>query len=194
MKHYKEQILACDFFTVETLWLKTLYVFFFIELGTRRVHLAGITSNPDSAWVTQQARQFMWNLDELHAAFSFLIRDHDSKYTSAFDTVFVSSGVHGIPTPLKAPNANAYAERWVRTVREECLDHLLIMNETHLQRVLKGYIAYYETARLHQGLGQQMPVPRKTDSNTGPIRKHEVLGGIINDYYRVQAGSSVYWH
>ena len=167
MKHYKEQMLACNFFTVETLWLKSLYVFFFIELGTRRVHLAGITSNPDSAWVTQQARQFMWKLDEHDDAFSFLIRDHDSKYTPAFDTVFVSSGLHVIPTPLKAPNANAYAERWVRTVREACLDHLLIMNETHLQRVLKGYIAYYETARPHQGLGQQMPVPRKTDSKIG---------------------------
>ena len=192
MKHYGEQILACDFFTIETLWLKTLYVFFFIELGTRRVHLAGITTNPNSAWVTQQARQFVWELDEKDAEFRFLIRDRDSKYTTVFDTVFASSGMHVIPTPLKAPNANAYAERWVRTVRGECLDHLLIMNETHLHRVLKSYIAYYETARPHQGLGQQMPVPRKNDPNTGPIRKREVLGGIINDDYRTPLNPPVF--
>ncbi len=193
MKHYKEQILACDFFTVETLWLKTLYVFFFIELGTRRIHLAGITTNPDSAWVTQQARQFMWELDDNDATFRFLIRDHDSKFTQAFDTVFASGGIHVIPTPLKAPNANAYAERWVRTVREECLDHLLIMNEMHLQRALKSYINYYENARPHQGLNQQMPIPQNSP-DTGPVRKREVLGGIINDYYRAQAGSSLYLH
>ena len=190
MKHYKEQILACDFFTVETLWLKTLYVFFFIELGTRRVHLAGITTNPDSAWVTQQARQFVCDLDENDAEFRFLIRDRDSKYVNAFDNVFKSSDLHVIPTPVRTPNA--YAERWVRTVREECLDHLLIMNETHLHRVLKSYIAYYETARPHQGLGQKMPVPRQNDSNTGPIRKREVLGGVINDYYRTPHSNSVF--
>ena len=108
-----------------------------------------------------------------------------------FDNVFESGGMHVIPTLLKAPNANAYAERWVRMVREECLDHLLIMNETHLHRVLNSDITYYETARSHQGLGQQMPVPRKNSSLTGPIRKREMLGGIINDYYRAQAGSSV---
>ncbi len=191
MKHYKKQLLACDFFTVETLRLKTLYVFFFIELGTRRIHLAGITSNPNSAWVSQQARQFVWGLDEHNAVFRFLIRDHDSKYTQVFDKVFASHGVHVIPTPLKAPNANAYAERWVRTVREECLDHLLIVNETQLQRILKSYIHYYETARPHQGLGQQMPIPRKKSPNSGLIHKHEVLGGIINDYYRSRRSATV---
>ncbi len=192
MKHYKEQILACDFFTVETLWLKTLYVFFFIELGTRRVHLAGVTTNPDSVWVTQQARQFEWTLEGNDVAFRFLIRDHDSKYTNAFDNVFRSGDIHVIPTPVRAPNANAYAERWVRTVREECLDHLLIMNETHLQRVLKSYITYYETARPHQGLDQQMPIPRNNSPNTCLVRKREVLGGIINDYYRTSHNTSVY--
>ncbi len=192
MKHYTEQILACDFFTIETLWLKTLYVFFFIELGTRRVHLAGITTNPHSTWVTQQARQAVWELDENDAAFRFLIRDRDSKYTSTFDNVFESEGIHVIPTPVRAPNANAYSERWVRTVREECLDHLLIMNETHLQRVLKSFISYYETARPHQGLNQQMPIPQQQTPYTGQIRRREVLGGIINDYYRVPHNPLIY--
>jgi len=155
LNHYKEQIIACDFFTVETLWLRTLYVFFFIELGSRRVHLAGITTNPNSAWVTQQARQFVWNLEENDSAPHFLIHDRDSKFTNAFDIVFKSSGFHVIHTPLRAPDANAYAKRWVRTVREECLDHLIVMNQTHLKRVLESYIDYYETSRPHQGLNQQ---------------------------------------
>ncbi len=183
MKHYKGQIIACDFFTVETFWLKTLYVFFFIELGSRRVHLAGITANPNSAWVTQQARQFVWTLEETDANLKFLIHDRDSKFTNAFDNVFISTGFHVIHTPLRAPDANAYAERWVRTFREECLDHLLIMNRTHLKRVLDSYISYYETSRPHQGLDQQTPVPREPVPYSGQVRKHEVLGGIINDYY-----------
>jgi len=183
MKHYKEQIIACDFFTIETFWLKTLYVFFFIELGSRRVHLAGITANPDSAWVTQQARQFVWNLEENDSALHFLIHDRDSKFTVAFDNVFKSTDFHVIHTPLRAPDANAHAERWVRTVREECLDHLLIMNQSHLKRVLDIYINYYELSRPHQGLDQHTPIPRGSIPYSGRVRKREVLGGIINDYY-----------
>lgn len=194
MSHYKEQILACDFFTVETIWLKTLYVFFFFELGTRRVHLAGITPNPDSAWVTQQARHLVWELEENEASFHFLIRDRDSKFTNAFDNVFESEGLHVIPTPVHAPNANAYAERWVRTVREECLDHILVLSEAHLRRVLETYIDYYEMARPHQGIGQQTPIPRKQQTNKGPVQRRQLLGGIINDYYRVPGGTSTYLH
>ena len=163
--------------------MKTLYVFFFIELGSRRVHLAGITANPDSAWVTQQARQLVWKLEETDANLRFLIHDRDSKFTDAFDNVFKSMGFHVIQTPLQAPDANAYAERWVRTVREECLDHLLIMNQTQLKRVLDSYISYYELARPHQGLDQQTPIPRPPGPYFGQVRKREVLGGIINDYF-----------
>ena len=137
MAHYKEQILACDFFTVDTLWLKRLYVLFFIELGTRQVHLAGITAHPNAGWVTQQARQVVWELAESKADIRFLIRDRDSKFTQEFDTVFQSEGTQIIQTPFRAPNANTYAEGWVRTVREECLDQILILNEPHLKRVLK---------------------------------------------------------
>jgi putative transposase len=122
MKHYKEQLLACDFFTVETIFLKTVYVLVFIALGTRRVHLAGVTSHPDGLWVAQQARQLIWEFDESQTNFRRLIRDNDKKYAKAFDTVFESSNIQIIPTPIKAPSANAYTERWVRTVPQECLD------------------------------------------------------------------------
>jgi putative transposase len=191
MNHYKSQLLACDFLTVETLFLKTVYVFFFIEIGTRRVHLAGVTANPNGEWVAQQARQFVWLLKGQETNFRHLIRDRDSKYTNTFDTVFASESIHIIPTPVKAPNANAFAERWVRTLREECLDHLLILNEGHLRRVLVEYLSYYNARRPHQGLDQQSPIPRETADIQGLVKKHKVLGGIINDYYRAPASALV---
>ena len=129
-------MLACDFFTVETICLQTLYVLFFIELGSRRVHLAGCTANPDSAWVTQQARQLVWQLDDTKTPMRFLIHDRDRKFTTNFDQVFVSEGMEIVRTPFRAPKANAIAERWVRSVRHECLDQLLILNQRHLRRVL----------------------------------------------------------
>jgi putative transposase len=187
MTHYKDQILACDFFTVETLFLKTIYVLVFIELGTRRVHFAGCTAHPTRAWVTQQARQVMWELEDREPRIHFLIRDRDTKFTSTFDTVFRSEGIHVIRTPVRAPNANSYAERWIRSVREECLDKLLIFNETHLRRVIRDYIAYYNTARPHQGIGQGMPIPRSPADTCGPVRCRPVLGGILHDYYREAA-------
>jgi putative transposase len=133
MSHYKQQLLACDFFTNETLFLRTSYVFFFIELSTRRVHFAGCTAHPKAAWVTQQACQLVWELAGRDPPLRFLIRDNDKKYTASFDNVFRSEGMKVIRTPYQAPNANAYAERWVRTVREECLDKLLVINERHLR-------------------------------------------------------------
>ena len=194
MTHYKEQLIACDFFTVETLTLKTLYVLFFIELGSRKVHRAGVTANPNQTWVTQQARQVMWELGERNPPCRFLIRDRDNKFPQAFDTVFRSEGIDVIRTPVRAPNANAYAERWVRTVREECLDHLLILNQTHLRRVLKTYTEYYNEARPHQGIGQRIPVPQELSPCTGTVKHRKVLGGIINDYYRSSGGTAVHLH
>jgi putative transposase len=190
--HYKEQLIACDFFTVETLTLKTLYVLFFIELGSRKVHLAGVTANPNGIWVAQQARQVMWELEERNPRCRFLIRDRDKKYIEAFDTVFRSEGIDVIRTPVRAPNANAYAERWVRTVREECLDHLLILNQAHLRRVLKTYAAYYNEARPHQGIGQRIPVAPEHSPCAGAVEHRKVLGGIINDYYRASANTAVH--
>ena len=132
INHYKDQILASDFFTVETIQLKTLYVLFFIELGSRRVHFTGITSNPNETWVTQQARQWVWKLDDRENTFYFLIHDNDRKFSKAFDHAFESEGFRIIHTPFHAPNANAHSERWVRSVREECLDQILILNTAHL--------------------------------------------------------------
>jgi transposase InsO family protein len=190
MAHYKQQILACDFFTVETLWLQTLYVLFYIEVGTRRVHLAGVTAQPDGFWVAQQARQYVWKLENSEVKPRFLIRDNDKKFTAAHDTIFRSEHIRIIRTPIQAPNANAFAERWVRTVRQECLDHLLIFNEAHLRRVLQAFVDYYNTCRPHQGLEQQSPIPRQYPNSNGPIQRREVLG-IINDYYRGSAPGSL---
>jgi len=182
MTHYKEQILACDFFTLETIGLQTLYVFFFIELGSRRVHLAGITASPTQQWVAQQARQCTWNWPEQETPFRFLIRDRDRKFTPMFDTIFQSESIHIIQTPFRAPNANAVAERWVRTVREECLDHLLIFTQAHLRRVLNEFVDYYNSRRPHQGLNQRSPLPRSDPPTVGRVQCRKVLGGLINDY------------
>ena len=171
-------------FTVETLFLQTLYVLVFVEIGTRRVHFAGCTAHPDNAWVTQQARQVMWELADCEPGIRFLIRDNDKKFTEAFDTVFRSEGIDVIPTPVRAPNANAFTERWIRSVREECLDKLLIINQAHLRRVMGDYMAFFNTARPHQGLAQQIPVSKRDRANTGPVRCRAVLGGIIHDYHR----------
>ena len=184
LNHYKDQILATDFFTIETAWMQTIYVLFFIELGTRRIHFAGCTPDPNAAWVTQQARQLMWDLEDSHQPFRFMIHDHDTKYSAMFDTVFVSEQIKIIHTPFHAPKANSFAERWVRSVRQECLDHILIINQNHLRRVLMDYIDFYNHHRPHQGINQRFPISRPHRSRNGPVRRRNVLGGIIHDYYR----------
>ncbi len=185
--HYKDEILACACFTVETVWLKTLYILFVIEVGSRRVHLAGCTANPTTAWVTQQARHIGWKIEEDLLATRFLIHDRDAKFPPAFDAVFQTVGVTSIRTPYQAPNANAFAERWIRSVREECLDHLLILNERHLQRVLSAYGTYFNHARPHQGINQQCPIRMEDCGIQGSVRRRDVLGSIIHDYYRQAA-------
>jgi len=171
--------------TVETVWLKTLYVLFFIELGSRRVHLAGCTSNPTSAWVTQQARHLSWKIQDGDVPIRFLIHDRDTKFTATFDTVLTSEDVTIIRTPVRAPNANAFAERWVRSVREECLDKILILNERHLHRVLATYVDYYNHARPHQGLAQECPVLLvRSTARDGPVERRDILGGVLHDYSR----------
>jgi transposase InsO family protein len=162
-------------------------VLFFIELNTRRVYVAGCTDRPDSAWVAQQARQLTWELDGRTPNIHFLIHDRDTKFAAAFDTVLRAEGIHVICTPVRAPNANACAERWVRTVRQECLDKLLILNQAHLRRVLREYQTYYNQARPHQGLAQESPLPRLAPKAEGPVCCRAVLGGILHDYYRAAA-------
>jgi hypothetical protein len=191
--HYKEQILATDFFTVETISLRTLYVLFFVEVGTRRVYLAGVTANPNAAWVTQQARQMVWELAGREDPWHILIRDNDKKFTGSFDNVFRTTGMRVIPIPYRTPNANPHAERWVRTAREECLDQIIILNETHLRRVLREFINdYYNRSRPHQGIEQRCPIPYGSPPTTGTIQRRQVLGGIINDYSRVSTSSTHY--
>jgi transposase InsO family protein len=136
LARHQDQLLACDFFTVKTLFLKTMNVLFFIELGTRRVRLAGCTAHQTAEWVTQQARHLSWQLQDGELAARYLIHDRDSKFISGFDAIFRSEGVEIVHTPYRAPTANAVAERWVGSVRRECLDHLLIVSEAHLRHVL----------------------------------------------------------
>jgi putative transposase len=177
-------IVACDFFTVETAWLRTLYVFFAIELGSRRVLWARSTSNPASGWVAQQARNLLLELPD-GACPRFLIRDRDAKFAGAFDEVFRAEGTRVIQTPIRAPRANAYAERWVWTARTECLDHLLILSRGHLDRVLAEHVEHYNRARPHRGLDLATPQGREDPvaANRVPrIHRTDRLGGLIHEY------------
>ena len=180
-------MLAVDFFTVETVSLQRVYVLFFIGLASRPVHLAGVTANPTGAWVAQQARQFAWTLEERRSPFRFLIRDRDSKFTRDFDAVFASEGIEIIKTPVRAPKANALAERFVRTVGAECLDWLLIMNRRHLERVLRVFIDHDNGHRPHRSLNLAPPEPSKQrvragSSPTAGLERRNRLGGLIHEY------------
>ena len=179
-------VLACDFLTVETIGLSRLYVLFVIELDRRRVWLAGVTANPTGAWVAQQARDLLMEMGEHAGRFHMLIRDRDAKFTATFDHVFTADSIHVIRTPVRAPKANAYAERWVRTVRTECLDWLLIRNRRHLERVLTVYIEHYNSARPHRSLDLQAPLrahrPPATAGSVGQIDRVDRLGGLIHEY------------
>jgi putative transposase len=172
---------------VETLFLQTVFVLFFIEVRTRKVYLAGCTAHPTAAWVTQQARQLSWHLQDRTLPVRVLLHDRDAKFPSSFDAVFRSEGLQVVATPPRCPQANGVAERWIRSARQECLDHLLILNERHLSRVLRRYVTFYNERRPHQGLGQQCPVPLGRGPRCGPIRRHDVLAGIIHDYERQPA-------
>jgi putative transposase len=179
-------LLVCDFFTVETVTLRRLYVLFFIELGSRRVHLAGCTANPSGAWVVQQARNLSFTgvLERTR----FLIHDRDSKFTARFDEVFLSEGIRVIHTPVQAPQANAFAERFVRTVRTECLDWLLIIGRRHLEHVLRAYTQHYNRERPHRGLALHPPQPQAaTPTRHGHIHRRDHLGGLVHEYYRAAA-------
>jgi len=183
-----QSMLAVDFFTVETISLRRLYVLFFIDLGSRRVHLAGCTPNPDSAWVSQQARQLAWSLPERATPVRFLIRDRDSKFTRDFDTVFRSEGVEIIRTPIRSPKANAIAERFIRTIRSESLDWLLILNCRHLERVLRVCVDHYNRRRPHRALDLRPPDPEHptlraaNSTRNGDVIRRERLGGLIHEY------------
>jgi len=176
--------LACDFLTVETAFLQRIYVLFFISLATRRIEYVACTSNPDGAWTAQQARNLMLHLGD-DQPFRLLIHDRDSKFGGAFDEIFRSEGVRAIRTPVRAPNANAYAERWVRTLREDCLDRLLIVGRRHLERVLRVYVPHYNRHRPHRALGL---APPERVAAVSPslfpvgVERRDLLGGLIHEY------------
>jgi putative transposase len=185
LRQQAQSMLAVDFFTVETIALERLYALFLIELGSRRVHLAGCTANPSGVWVTQQARQFAWRLQEQPSLFRYLIRDGDSKFTRSFDAVFASEGVTIVKTPVRAPKANAFAERFVGTVRRECLDWLLIVNRRHLEHVLRVFVNHYNLHRPHRSL--ELTPPEATDrerpvASSCDVKRRDRLGGLIHEY------------
>ena len=188
VRAHRGSILAVVFFTVETIWLRRLYVLFFIELGSRRVHIAGCTANPTAPWVTQQARQLTWTLADRPDSFRFLIRDRDQKFTDGFDDVFRGSGLEIIRTPFRAPLANGVAERFVRTVRSECLDRLLILNDQHLERVLDVFVEHYNGHRPHRALAltprrpTRPPVAPATAWGEARVQRRDRLGGVVHEY------------
>ncbi|GAA1287731.1 integrase [Planotetraspora silvatica] len=179
-------MLACDFLHVDTVFLTRLYVFFVMEIETRRIHVLGVTANPTGAWTAQQARNLLLDLGERVDQFRFLIKDRDGKFSKVFDEMFTSSGVRIIKTPPRSPRANCYAERFVGTLRRECLDHLLIYGRRHLRRVLAEYEQHYNTHRAHQSRDQRPPLhdPDQPIDLTAVIKRRTTVAGLIHEYRR----------
>jgi putative transposase len=162
-------------------------VLFVVEHATRCVHLLGITANPSGAWVAQQARNFLMDLGDRAAQFTFLIRDRNSTFTRIFDAVFASEGIRMLRTPVQAPRANTIAERWIATLRRELLDRMLIINRRHLTAVLTEYVAHFNHHRPQQALDQHAPNDEHRPAALpidGLIQRHRILGGVINEYHR----------
>jgi putative transposase len=188
LREQAHSILATDFFCVDTLLLHRLYVLFVVEHATRRVHLLGVTANPSGAWVAQQARNFLMDLGDRVAEFRLLVRDRDSKFTGVFDAVFASEGIRILRTPVRAPRANAIAERWVGTARRELLDRILIVNRRHLMAVLTEYVAHFNNHRPHRALHQAAPLrllPPPAAPSQLQVRRRDLLGGLIHEYAQV---------
>jgi putative transposase len=189
LRQHGHTILACDLFTVDTVWLRRLYVLFFDSIETRRVEYVGCTSKPDTAWMTQQARNLLMDLDDRSQRPRFLIHDRDTKFSRAFDSIFRSEGIEIVRTPIQAPNANAYAERWVGSVRRECLDRLLIFGRRQLEHVLRVYIRHFNEQRPHRALDLRPPDrgrgsdPQPTANLYTPhVRRRDLLGGLLHEY------------
>jgi len=183
-------VIATDFFHVDTVLLTRVYVLVFIEHHTRRIHLAGITANPDGPWTAQQARNLAMTMGSSLDQMRFLLRDRGSQFTDAFDAVFQDCGLRILRSPPQAPRANAICERVIGSIRREVLDHTLILNQHHLRTVLTEYATHYNTARPHQGIAQHVPDddpdhPTATiiDLDTARIQRRPVLGGITSEYH-----------
>jgi putative transposase len=182
-------IIAADFVHVDTVLLRRLYALIVIEHGTRHVHLAGITANPDGEWTTQAARNILMDLGQRATSLKFLIRDRAGQFTSSFDAVFTAEGIRIVASPPRAPRANAICERIIGTLRRELFDRLLIVNEHHLRWVLTEYLRHYNAARPHRSLGQLTPAQAETqrpeliDLAEHRIHRKQVLGGLTHEYY-----------
>jgi putative transposase len=190
LRQQGDSILACDFLTVDTVWLRRLYVLVFLSIGSRRVKYMACTSNPDTAWMLQQARNLLMDLDDGGRQVRFLLHDRDAKFAAAFDALFATAGIRIVRTPVRAPNANAHVERWVGSVRRECLDRLLIIGRRQLEHVLRVYVRHYNCGRPHRALDLQPPEPTaavaaaRGDASaplTGVYRR-DLLGGLIHEY------------
>ena len=181
-------LMACDFFTVDTVLLRRLYVLFFIHHDTRRVRIVGVTAHPVAHWLTQQVRNLCMELAERATKVKFLVRDRDTKFTQSFDSVFAAEGIRVIKTPVRAPRANALAERFVGTIRRECLDRILVLGRRHLEVVLAEYVEHYNQHRPHWSLNQSPPskfhaasaLARDVDADQ--LRRTDILGGLIHEY------------
>jgi len=189
LRQHAATTLACDFLTVDTVLLRRLYVLVFICVGSRRIEYMACTSNPDRVWMLQQARNLLMNLDDRGQRPRLLIHDRDSKFSRAFDALFRNDGFRVIRTPVRAPNANAHVERWVGTVRRECLDRLLIVGRRQLEHVLRVYVRHYNRARPHRALDLKSPEPStgspaQAESNLQSLRlrRLDLLGGLIHEY------------
>ena len=178
--------MACGLLHVDTVFLRRLYVFFVMEIETRRVHILGVTTNPTGAWTPQQARNLLMGLEDRADRFTFLIRDRDGKFSRAFDEVLTSNAIRIVETPLRSPRANSYAERFVGTLRCESLDHLLIYGERHLRRVLSDYKRHYNAHRTHQSRGQRPPLhdPDEPIDLRAVIKRRSTVAGLIHEYRR----------
>jgi transposase InsO family protein len=180
-------LVATDFFTVDTVFFKRLYVLVFVHVGSRRVLAAACTSMPNTAWVTQQARNLSWQLEEEGINLTVIIHDRDRKFAGTFDRVFESEGARVVLTPLMAPRANAHAERWIGSCRRECLDWMLIASEGHLRKVLKEYVEHYNQERPHRSRQVRPPafVGDPVSGRVGDtINRRARLGGLLSEYYR----------
>ncbi len=192
IRRHKEVLWATDFFTTEV-WtatgLRTMYMLFFIHLQTRRVVLGGLSASPDDAWMRQVARNVTGVIGKLDTA-RYLIRDRDAKFTDGFDQILAAAGIKPVKLPPQSPNLNAFAERWVRSVKEECLNQLILFGEKPLEHVLENYIAHHQQERNHQGLDNVIPFPDERLTKQlpdGKIVKAERLGGLLNFYHRQAA-------
>jgi putative transposase len=182
-------ILACDFFTVDTVWLRRLYVLVFLSIGTRRVEHFACTSKPDTAWMLQQARNLLIELDDRDRRVRFLIHDRDAKFPRAFDALLAAETIKIVRTPVRAPNANAHVERWIGSARRECLDRLLIVGRRQLEHVLRTYLRHYNEARPHRALDLKPPdadphstIAIKSTPATLHVTRRDLLGGLIHEY------------